>query len=64
MVSSFSIGYALSTVIYSRLSDVLPMRRLLSFGLMILGTAYIIGIVAKSFQVLLWLGLHSLLVQG
>ncbi|MED1792103.1 MFS transporter [Brevibacillus nitrificans] len=53
IVSSYSIGYALSTMIYSRLSDVLPIRRLLSVGLALLGLSSIFGIIATSFQELL-----------
>lgn len=54
IISSYSIGYALSTVIYSRLSDVLPIRRLLTIGLVILGLASIFGIFASNFQALLF----------
>ncbi|MBP3962501.1 MFS transporter [Paenibacillus lignilyticus] len=53
IVSSYSIGYALSTVIYSRLSDVLPIRRLVAIGLLILGLSSIIGIIATNFETLL-----------
>jgi predicted MFS family arabinose efflux permease len=53
IVSSYSIGYALSTVIYSRLSDVLPIRRLLWIGLAILGLSSVFGIMATNFQALL-----------
>ncbi|MBV7509585.1 MFS transporter [Bacillus sp. sid0103] len=53
IVSSYSIGYALSTVIYSRLSDVLPIRRLLLVGLMIMGLSSVFGIFATNFQALL-----------
>src|SRR6476646_6770417 len=53
IVSSYSIGYALSTLIYSRLSDVLTIRRLLSIGLIIFGLSSIFGIFATNFQTLL-----------
>ncbi|OBZ16125.1 MFS transporter [Bacillus sp. FJAT-27264] len=53
IVSSYSIGYTLSTVIYSRLSDTLPIRRLLSVGLTILGLSSVFGIFASSFHTLL-----------
>lgn len=53
IVSSYSIGYGLSTVIFSRLSDVLPIRRLLAVGLMILGLSSVFGIFATNFQALL-----------
>lgn len=53
IISSYSIGYALSTVIYSRLSDTLPVRRLLAVGLTLLGLSSIFGIFAREFHVLL-----------
>ncbi|MBM7567186.1 MFS transporter [Paenibacillus sacheonensis] len=53
IISSYSIGYALSTVIYSRLSDSLPLRRLLLVGLTILGLSSAIGIFAHDFNTLL-----------
>lgn len=53
IISSYSIGYALSTVIYSRLSDIVPIRRLLAAGLIILGLSSIIGIFAHEFRTLL-----------
>ncbi|WP_060863505.1 MFS transporter [Paenibacillus riograndensis] len=53
VISSYSIGYALSTVIYSRLSDLVPLRRLLTVGLTTLGLASVIGLFAHSFNVLL-----------
>ncbi|MFD0616927.1 MFS transporter [Paenibacillus sp. GCM10027629] len=53
VISSYSIGYALSTVIYSRLSDTVPIRRLLTVGLMVLGLASVFGLFARSFYMLL-----------
>ncbi|TJY41783.1 multidrug efflux MFS transporter [Cohnella pontilimi] len=53
IISSYSIGYALSTVIYSRLSDTIPIRRLLAVGLTILGLSSVIGLVARDFSTLL-----------
>jgi DHA2 family metal-tetracycline-proton antiporter-like MFS transporter len=53
IVSSYSIGYALSTVIYSRLSDIAPIRRLVAIGLLILGLSSVLGIFAHSFALLL-----------
>ncbi|KIL37286.1 MFS transporter [Cohnella kolymensis] len=53
VISSYSIGYALSTVIYSRLSDTLPIRRLLAVGLTVLGLSSVFGIFARDFQSLL-----------
>lgn len=53
VISSYSIGYALSTVIYSRLSDVLPIRKLLIVGLLVLGLSSIFGLFAREFTALL-----------
>lgn len=53
IISSYSIGYALSTIIYSRLSDSVPMRKLLLVGLTILGLSSALGIFARSFDMLL-----------
>jgi len=53
VISSYSIGYALSTVIYSRLSDRIPVRKLLTVGLLILGLSSVIGLFAHSFAILL-----------
>ncbi|TFE19579.1 MFS transporter [Cohnella luojiensis] len=50
IISSYSIGYALSTVIYSRLSDAVSLRRLLTVGLTILGLSSVLGIFAHGFQ--------------
>ena len=53
VISSYSIGYALSTVIYSRLSDLVPIRKLLTVGLLTLGLASVFGLFAHSFEALL-----------
>ncbi|MFC5472145.1 MFS transporter [Cohnella suwonensis] len=53
VISSYSIGYALSTVIYSRLSDIVPIRRLLTVGLTTLGVSSVVGIFARHFEMLL-----------
>lgn len=53
VISSYSIGYALSTVIYSRLSDTVSIRRLLTVGLMVLGLSSILGLFAHDFDMLL-----------
>ncbi|WP_313638702.1 MFS transporter [Paenibacillus sp.] len=53
VISSYSIGYALSTVIYSRLSDLMPIRRLLTIGLITLGVASVFGLFAHDFNTLL-----------
>ncbi|MCZ8514429.1 MFS transporter [Paenibacillus filicis] len=53
IISSYSIGYALSTVIYSRLSDAISIRRLLIVGLTILGLSSVLGLFARDFHTLL-----------
>ncbi|KQX46686.1 MULTISPECIES: MFS transporter [unclassified Paenibacillus] len=53
VISSYSIGYALSTVIYSRLSDVVPIRKLLTVGLLVLGSSSVFGLFAREFHALL-----------
>ncbi|MBR2565553.1 MAG: MFS transporter [Paenibacillus sp.] len=53
VISSYSIGYALSTVIYSRLSDRIPIRKLLTVGLLILGCSSLLGLFAHNFALLL-----------
>ncbi|QAY67590.1 MFS transporter [Paenibacillus protaetiae] len=53
IVSGYSIGYALTTVIYSRLSDSVPVRKLVAVGLSILGLSSVLGLFAHSFSLLL-----------
>jgi DHA2 family metal-tetracycline-proton antiporter-like MFS transporter len=53
IISSYSIGYALSTVIYSRLSDSVTLRKLLTVGLVLLGLSSVLGIFAHEFRTLL-----------
>lgn len=53
VISSYSIGYALSTVIYSRLSDRIPVRKLVTVGLLILGCSSLLGLFAHNFALLL-----------
>lgn len=53
IISSYSIGYALSTIIYSRLSDSVPLRKLLIVGLTILGVTSLLGVFARDFNTLL-----------
>ncbi|MGG1550270.1 MFS transporter [Paenibacillus ferrarius] len=53
VISSYSIGYALSTVIYSRLSDAVTIRKLLTVGLCVLGFSSVFGLFAHSFGTLL-----------
>ncbi|ANX14249.1 tetracycline resistance protein TetA [Fictibacillus arsenicus] len=49
IVSGYSIVFALSTITFSRLSDFIPIGRLLMTGLVILGIASIIGYFANNF---------------
>jgi len=53
VISSYSIGYALSTVIFSRLSDHVPVRKLVTVGLIILGCSSVLGLFAHNFTLLL-----------
>lgn len=53
IVSGYSIGFALSTIIFSRLSDFIPIRKLLAIGLFLLGTSSIVGFFSQSFEMLL-----------
>jgi DHA2 family metal-tetracycline-proton antiporter-like MFS transporter len=53
IVSGYSIGFALSTIIFSRLSDFIPIRKLLAIGLSILGISSVLGFFADSFSIVL-----------
>ncbi|MEI5908420.1 MFS transporter [Bacillus spongiae] len=53
VVSGYSIVFAIATLTYSRLSDFMPISRLLFIGLVLLGIASIIGWIANSFIELL-----------
>ena len=53
LVSGYSIMFALSTLTFSRLSDFIPITRLLLFGISILGIASIIGFFSNHFLLLL-----------
>ncbi|WP_028399600.1 MFS transporter [Ectobacillus panaciterrae] len=53
IVSGYSIVFAIATLTYSRLSDFIPIRRLLTIGITILGVASIIGLFATQFDLLL-----------
>ncbi|GAE34278.1 MFS transporter [Halalkalibacter akibai] len=50
IVSGYSIVFAISTITYSRLSDYIPIKKLLFVGLSILGTASIIGLIATEYS--------------
>ncbi|MFE7061351.1 MFS transporter [Sutcliffiella sp. NPDC057660] len=53
IVSGYSIVFAIATLTYSRLSDFLPIRRLLTIGLSLLAISSIIGFLSKDFYLLL-----------
>lgn len=53
IVSGYSIAFALSTIIFSRLSDFIPIRRLLFTGLSLLGIASVLGYASHHFGILL-----------
>lgn len=53
LVSGYSIMFAISTLAFSRLSDFVPLLRLLYFGISILGIASIIGFFSTHFLILL-----------
>lgn len=53
IVSGYSIVFAIATLTFSRLSDYIPISRLLLIGLSILGVASVIGFFANSFPLLL-----------
>ncbi|MBM7602259.1 DHA2 family metal-tetracycline-proton antiporter-like MFS transporter [Metabacillus crassostreae] len=53
IVSGYSIVFAISTLTFSRLSDYLPISKLLLIGLSILGIASIIGFFSTNFALLL-----------
>lgn len=53
IISSYSIGYALTTVIYSRLSDSVSIRLLIAIGVTVLTTGSVSGIFATDFNTLL-----------
>ena len=53
IVSGYSIAFAISTLTYSRLSDFVPISRLLFIGLSLLSAASIIGFLSHQFYELL-----------
>src|SRR3954451_13538857 len=53
LVSGYSIMFAISSLTFSRLSDFIPLSRLLLFGICILGIASIIGFFSNNFFILL-----------
>ncbi|MDX8361762.1 MFS transporter [Cytobacillus sp. IB215316] len=53
IVSAYSVSFAIATLTFSRLSDYIPISRLLLIGLIILGVASVLGFLSQSFLVLL-----------
>ncbi len=53
IVSGYSIAFAISTLTYSRLSDFVPISRLLIIGLSLLSAASIIGFLSQNFYSLI-----------
>ncbi|MBE1446982.1 MFS transporter [Paenibacillus sp. OAS669] len=53
IVSGYSIVFALSTIIFSRLSDFIPIRKLWTIGISLLVIASVIGLFADSFGLVL-----------
>lgn len=53
IVSGYSIAFAISTLTFSRLSDYLPISRLLLSGLIVLGLASLLGFFSSNFIILL-----------
>ncbi|WP_036747093.1 MFS transporter [Paenibacillus sp. UNC451MF] len=54
IVSGYSIVFALSTIIFSRLSDFIPIRKLWSIGISLLVIGSIIGLFADNFGLVLF----------
>ena len=53
IVSGYSIAFAISTLAFSRLSDFIPISKLLLIGIAILGVSSILGFFASHFYLLL-----------
>ncbi|MBB6634075.1 MFS transporter [Cohnella thailandensis] len=53
IVTGYSIVFAISSITYSRLSDSVPIRRLLVIGLTSIGAAAVVGLFSGSFIMLL-----------
>lgn len=54
IITGYSVVFAIATITYSRLSDFVPIRQLLTTGLTLLGIASIIGFVSNNFTMLLF----------
>ncbi|ANS73786.1 tetracycline resistance protein TetA [Paenibacillus yonginensis] len=53
IVTVYSIVFAVAAITYSRLSDFIPLRRMMIFGLLVLGLSALAGIFSSSFIFLL-----------
>lgn len=53
IVTGYSILFAISSITYSRLSDFIPIRTLLTLGLLLLGGASIVGMLATNYYMLM-----------
>lgn len=53
IVTGYSVLFAISSITYSRLSDFIPIRTLLMIGLLLLGAASIVGILASNYYMLM-----------
>ncbi|WP_456272217.1 MFS transporter [Bacillus sp. AK031] len=53
VVSGYSIVLAIFTITYTRLSDYLPIRRLIAIGILLFGVSSILGFFAQSYSMLL-----------
>jgi DHA2 family metal-tetracycline-proton antiporter-like MFS transporter len=53
LVTGYSIVFAISSITYSRLSDFIPIRLLLTIGLISLGVASVLGLLSHHFFMLL-----------
>jgi DHA2 family metal-tetracycline-proton antiporter-like MFS transporter len=53
IVTGYSIIFAISSITYSRLSDFIPIRKLLTIGLSLLGIASLIGFLSDNFTTLM-----------
>lgn len=64
IVSGYSIAFALSTLTFSRLSDFLPISKLLLTGVIIMGIASIIGLFSSHFYLLLLVRIFQAIGAG
>lgn len=64
IVSGYSIMFAITSLTYSRLSDFIPIRKLMFIALFILGVASVIGVLTQHFYFLLFARLLQALGAG